>query len=82
MAENRSLADCAVAALAAVAAIGEGAMTLDHPERHAVRNLKREAEGLLREAFNRAEGLAYMAKDLPDLVQSVRDEETKRHAEA
>lgn len=74
MADNMSLADRAVAALAAVSAMGEGGMGLDHPERHAVRNLKREAENVLREAFTRAEWLAYMAKDLPELVQAVRDE--------
>jgi hypothetical protein len=78
MAENLSLADRAIQALSAVAAIGEGGMGLDRPERHAVRNIKQEAETILSEAFIRAIGLAYLAKDLPEIVNAVRDEEAKK----
>jgi hypothetical protein len=81
MAENMSLADQAVQVLAMVRAMGEGGMGIDRPERHAVRNLKREAEAILAEAFRRAEGLAYLARDLPELVQTVRNEEAQRAAD-
>lgn len=80
MAESKSLADEAVAALAAVRAMDEG-MDLNHPERHTVRNLKRAAEEVLGNAFRTAQTLAYMASDVTSLVDNVRLEEAKKAAE-
>lgn len=81
MAENRSLADEAVEAIAAVRAMSEG-MDLNHPERHSVRNLKQAAEEVLRNAFRTAQTLAYMGSDLTSLVDNVRTEEAKRLEDA
>ena len=81
MAENRSLADDAVAAIAAVGAMYDG-MDLNHPERHSVRNLKHAAEEVLRNAFRTAQTLAYMGSDLTSLVDNVRTEEAKRLEDA
>lgn len=50
---QQSLADLAVETLAAVATIDEG-VTIDHPERHVVRDLKREAEALISNAMRSA----------------------------
>lgn len=80
MAENKGLADEAVAALAAVRAMDEG-MGLNHPERHTVRNLKRVAEEVLACAFRQAQTLAFMASDTTSLVDNVRLEEAKKAAE-
>lgn len=58
-----SLADKAVDAIAAVRAMGEG-LGMEHPERHAVRDLKRAAEAILETALHQARGLAYTAEGL------------------
>lgn len=63
---QQSLADLAVETLAAVAAIDEG-VTIDHPERHVVRDLKREAEALISNALRSARALAYAAEGLREL---------------
>lgn len=81
MADSKSPADEAVAALAAVRAMDE-AMDLNHPERHTVRNLKRAAEEVLGNAFRTAQTLAYMASDVTSLVDNVRQDEAKRALEA
>ena len=81
MAENMSLADQAVAALAAVRAMDEG-MDLNHPERHTVRNLKRAAEEVLGNAFRTAQTLAYMGSDVTSLVDNVRLDEAKKALES
>jgi hypothetical protein len=73
MAENMSLADQAVAALAAVVAMDAG-MDMSHPERHSIRTLKRLAEARMSQAFREAQELAYMATDLTSLVDNVRKE--------
>ena len=52
---QQSLAEMAVETLAAVAAINEG-VTIDHPERHIVRDIKREAEALISNALRSARG--------------------------
>ena len=67
-----SLSDSAVDALAAVRAM-DAAITNAHPQRHAVRNLKRMAEATLTEAFRRAHDLAWQARDLESLVREVRE---------
>ncbi|MEG1769180.1 MAG: hypothetical protein RR311_11990 [Comamonas sp.] len=60
---HQSLADKAVDAIAAVRAMGEG-LGMEHPERHAVRDLKRAAEAILETALHQARGLAYTAEGL------------------
>ena len=61
--QHLSLADRAVDAIAAVRAMGEG-LGMEHPERHAVRDLKRAAEAILETALHQARGLAYTAEGL------------------
>ena len=72
MAENMSLADQAVQALAMVKAMDEG-VDNEHPERHVVRSMKRVAQQSLEAAFRNAIDVAWMAKDL---------QETERKLEA
>ena len=72
-----SLADQAVATLAAVAAMDAG-MDMSHPERHSIRTLRRMAEERLSQAFREAQEIAYMATDLTSLVDNVRKEECER----
>lgn len=62
-----SIADDAVAALAAVRAMDAG-ITNDDPHRHIVRSLKRNAEAILIEAFRRSHELAYQAEELGKLM--------------
>ncbi len=64
--ENKSLADQAVAALAAVRAMDVG-MDMSHPERHTVRDMKRAAEDALAFAFRQALMLAHTAADVTAL---------------
>jgi hypothetical protein len=71
MAENMSLADQAVQALAMVKAMDASIENTD-PHRHIVRGLKRMAEARLSQAFREAQEIAYMAQDLPALVDGVR----------
>lgn len=61
--QHLSLAEKAVDAIAAVRAMGEG-LGMEHPERHAVRDLKRAAEAILETALHQARGLAYTAEGL------------------
>lgn len=68
MAENISLADQAVQAIAAVKAMGDD-VTNEQPERHAVRLLQRLAEAQMAAGMRAAIDLAYMAKDLRCLVE-------------
>ena len=70
MAENMSLADQAVQALAMVKAIDEG-VDNDHPERHVVRSMKRVAEQALSAAFRNAIDVAWMAKDLQETARKL-----------
>ncbi len=68
-----SLADRAVAALAAVRGIGSG-MTMDRPERYAVWKLRNLAEEILGAAFAQAEALAEQAERVALLAEEVRAE--------
>lgn len=77
MAENMSLADQAVQALAMVKAM-DAEMTNDHPQRHQVRNMKRLAETAIAAGLRQAIDLAWQAKDLGSLVDEVRFDESKR----
>lgn len=81
MAENVSLADQAVQALAMVKAMDASIENTD-PHRHIVRGLKRMAEKRLADAFAEALGFAYMAQDLPTLVDGVRLRTMKELADA
>lgn len=81
MAENTSLADQAVQALAMVRAMDSSIENTD-PHRHIVRSLKRMAEKRLADAFAEAQGFAYMAQDLPTLVDGVRLRTMKEMADA
>ena len=66
MGEPQSLADTFVETLAAVRAMDNG-IGLEHPERHVIRDLKREAETLLADALRHARGLAYTAEAIRQL---------------
>jgi hypothetical protein len=57
------LADRTVATLATVAAM-DASVTNETPNRHQIRTLKRIAQQTIEEAMNRAQELAYLAKDL------------------
>lgn len=63
-----SLADRAVATLAHVARMTEG-VTNDHPERHALRELKQVAEAILDEAFQHARRLAFASEGLRETMR-------------
>ena len=80
MAENMSLADQAVQALAMVKAIDEG-VDNDHPERHVVRSMKRVAEQALSAAFRNAIDVAWMAKDLQDTARKLEASAKPHNAE-
>lgn len=71
MAEQASLADMAVRALADVAAI-DSSVTIEAPERHIVRELKRQAESTIQEACIRAMGLARLAADIQETYSEAR----------
>ena len=68
-----SLADRAVHALALVAAMGEN-LSLEDPERHIVRNMKRTAEQAMSNAFQLACDLAYQAKNVTDTFSKQKDD--------
>ncbi len=70
MAENMTLADQAVQALAMVKAMDEG-LELEHPERHAIRNLKRTAQNVLEAGLRYAIDLAWQADDLRKLAREI-----------
>ena len=70
MAENMSLADQAVQALAMVQAMDEG-VDNEHPERHVVRSMKRVAQQALAAAFRNAIDVAWMAKDLQETARKL-----------
>ena len=80
MAENMSLADQAVQALAMVKAMDAG-LDMEHPERHAVRNLQRLAEQQIAAGFRIAIDLAWQSKDLRKLVVDI-DASAREIAEA
>jgi hypothetical protein len=77
MSEPRSLADSAVAALAAVHAMDQE-VTNEHDERHQIRTLKRLAEQTLADAFRRASELAYLAEDVRKTNQQRRVQKASR----
>lgn len=70
MAQNMSLADQAVQALAMVQAMDDG-MDMEHPERHAVYSMRRIAEQAIAAGFRTAIDLAWQAKDLRKLAREI-----------
>lgn len=66
MADQQSLADTFVETLAAVRAMDNG-IDLTHPERHVIRDLKRNAETLIADALRSARSLAYIAESIREL---------------
>lgn len=63
---EQSLADMAVETLAAVRAMDNG-IDLSHPERHVIRDLKRNAETMIADALRRARDLAFTADQVREL---------------
>lgn len=70
MAQNMSLADQAVQALAMVQAMDDG-MDIENPERHAVYSMRRIAEQAISAGFRTAIDLAWEAKDLRKLAREI-----------
>lgn len=66
MSQQQSLADAAVETLAAVKSMDNG-IGLEHPERHVIRDLKRNAEALIADALRRAREIAYAADAIRQL---------------
>lgn len=66
MGEPQSLADTFVETIAAVRAMDNG-IDLTHPERHVIRDLKRDAEALIANALRSARSLAYTAEAIRQL---------------
>lgn len=65
---EKSLADRAVDALAHVGRMTDS-VTNDHPERHAIREMKQMAESILEEAFRQARRLAFTAESLQESMR-------------
>ena len=65
---EKSLADRAVDALAHVGRMTDR-VTNDHPERHAIREMKQVAESILEEAFRQARRLAFAAEELQESMR-------------
>ncbi|GEM_PF-791076 len=70
MSNQLSLADKAVKALAATEAI-DADVDVETPERHIIWALKRQAQGQLADAFDRASMLALLAQDVRDKFKEV-----------
>ena len=70
MAQNMSLADQVIEALAAVSQMDHG-MDNDQPERHEVRNLKRIAEQAIADAMRTAVELSWQAKAVRKLAREI-----------
>lgn len=71
MSDSLSLADRAVHALASVSAVGE-ALGTDDPHRYLVWSLREAAKGILSDAFNRVESMAYLARDAGKVVKELK----------
>lgn len=70
MAENMSLADQAVQALAMVKAMDEG-LGMEHPELHAIRGMKRVAQQVIEAGLRSAIDLAWQAQDLRRMTREM-----------
>lgn len=72
MNQRQSLADQAVTALAAIAAMDED-LSNEHAERHIIRGMKRAAEAALENGLRVAQDLAWVARDVKKEFQEIRD---------
>ncbi len=70
MAENMSLADQAVQALAMVKAMDEN-LNMEHPERHAIRNMQRIAKQVIEAGLRSAIDLAWQAQDIREMARQI-----------
>ena len=70
MAENMSLADQAVQALAMVKAMDEG-LDMEHPERYAIRSMQRVARQVIEAGLRSAIDLAWQAQDLRKMAREI-----------
>lgn len=70
MAENMSLADQAVQALAMVKAMDE-CLDMQHPERHVIRGMKRVAQQVIEAGLRSAIDLAWQAQDLRRMTREM-----------
>jgi len=70
MAENMSLADQAVQALAMVKAMDEN-LNMEHPERHAIRNMQRIAKQVIEAGLRSATDLAWQAQYLREMARQI-----------
>jgi hypothetical protein len=67
---QQSLADLAVETLARVQQMGDG-IGLEHPERHAIREMKQTAEQVLADAFRVAQRIAWASGTVREVVAEV-----------
>ena len=80
MAENMSLADQAVQALAMVKAMDEN-LNMEHPERHAIRNMQRIAKQVIEAGLRSATDLAWQAQDLREMARQIEAADKPHNAE-
>lgn len=59
-------------ALASVSAMGE-TIGADDPHRHLVWSLRESAQAILSDAFNRAESMAYLARDAERVFKEIKN---------
>ena len=78
MSQNQSLADQAVDTIAAIRNLDTGT-NMDHPERHAVREMKRVASEIVTNALRQAQALVHSAQSLQ---QDMRKHEAAQRAQA
>lgn len=67
---QQSLADLAVETLARVQAMSDG-IGLEHPERHAIREMKQTAEQVLADAFRVAQRIVWASRTMREVVDEV-----------
>lgn len=80
MAENMSLADQAVQALAMVKAMDEN-LNMEHPERHAIRNMQRIAKQVIEAGLRSAIDLAWQAQDIREMARQIEAADKPHNAE-
>ena len=76
MAENMSLADQAVQALAMVKAMTDN-LNMEHPERHVIRSMQRVATQVIEAGLRSAIDLAWQADDLRKLAREIEATKTQ-----
>lgn len=78
MAENMSLADQAVQALAMVKAMDEN-LDMEHPERHVIRGMQYVAQQVIAAGLRSAIDLALQANDLRRLARDIEATKTPNY---